>query len=186
MPERPLRELTPEQLMTLYVAGQHEAFDALYTQLTPRLFGYLMQLTRSRSRAEDLLQVTFTKIHRARDSYLPGAPVLPWALAIARRSFYDEVRARRVRPEDLSAEGVLPEQVVQHEETANELAANLDAALSSLPDAYREAIQLTRLSGLSMAEAASVSGTTVTAMKLRVHRGYKALREFLEARFGDD
>jgi RNA polymerase sigma-70 factor (ECF subfamily) len=49
-----------------------------------------------------------------------------------------------------------------------------------LPEAYREAIQLTKVSGLSMQEAAAVLGTTPTAVKLRVHRGYVALRKALD------
>jgi RNA polymerase sigma-70 factor, ECF subfamily len=173
-------ELNTEALMSAYVGGDPHAFDELYRRVSPRLFGYLMQLTRNRERAEDLLQVTFSKVHRARASYLPEAPVLPWLMAIARRTFYDEARAMRARREDLSREGELPEPPLPAEEPPHELTGSLDAALGDLPEAYREAIQLTRLSGLSMAEAATVSGTTVAAMKLRVHRGYKALREALE------
>ena len=49
-----------------------------------------------------------------------------------------------------------------------------------MPEAYREAIQLTKMSGLSIAEAATVLGATETAVKLRVHRGYNLLRKELE------
>lgn len=173
-------ERNTEELMSLYVGGDPHAFDELYRRVSPRLFGYLMQLTRNRARAEDLLQVTFGKVHRARASYLPDAPALPWLMAIARRTFYDEARSLRSRREELSPEGVLPEPAISPEEPVHELTGSLEAALGELPAAYREAIQLTRLAGLSMAEAATVSGTTVTAMKLRVHRGYKALRQALE------
>ena len=58
---------------------------------------------------EDLVQVTFSKIHRARESYMRGAPLLPWVLAIARRSFLDERRRAKVRPEDLTGDGIVPE-----------------------------------------------------------------------------
>jgi RNA polymerase sigma-70 factor (ECF subfamily) len=49
-----------------------------------------------------------------------------------------------------------------------------------LPEAYREAIQLTKVSGLSIAEASSVLGASEAAVKLRVHRGYNLLRKQLE------
>ena len=75
-----------EELMVRYVEGDLEAFDHLYRRLSPRLFGYLLRLTRQREQAEDLVQITFAKIHRARQSYLKGSSPLPWALAIARRS----------------------------------------------------------------------------------------------------
>lgn len=169
-----------EELMVRYVEGDARAFDELYRLLSPRLFGYLIRLTRHRERAEDLVQITLSKIHRARDSYIRGAPLLPWVLAIARRSFLDERRRAKVRPEDLSSDGTLPEPRTQPSAVHNDVADALEQALSSLPPAYAEAIQLTKITGLSIAEAADVLGTTKTAVKLRVHRGYTVLRKALE------
>jgi RNA polymerase sigma-70 factor (ECF subfamily) len=166
--------------MEAYVGGSAEAFSHLYRRISPSLMGYLLRLTRSRVRAEDLLQITFSKIHRARESYLKGAPVLPWALAIARRSFLDERRAAKSRSEELSPDGTLPEPPPVQEGTPNDVSVALERALDALPESYREAIQLTKISGLSIAEAASVLGATETAVKLRVHRGYNLLRKELE------
>lgn len=166
--------------MERYVAGDAAAFDELYRRVAPRLFGYLLRLTRNRERAEDLLQITFVKVHRARGSYLTGAPLLPWVLAIARRSFLDERRSARLRTEDLSDDGTLPEPVEERDEVPVELASALEQALDGLPEQYREAIQLTKVSGLSLQQAALVLGTSVTAVKLRVHRGYVSLRQRLE------
>jgi RNA polymerase sigma-70 factor (ECF subfamily) len=169
-----------EALMDAYVGGSAAAFDALYARVAPKLFGYLLRLTRDRQRAEDLLQVTFAKIHRARGSYLEGAPFLPWASAIARRSFFDDVRRNRSRREDLSYDGQLPEPPRSDRAIPLEVEDALEQALDALPEPYREAIQLTKVTGLSMQEAAAVLGTTATAVKLRVHRGYVALRKAME------
>lgn len=175
-----LDEASIEELMELYVDGSAEAFDELYRRVAPKLLGYLMRLTRHRERAEDLLQITFTKVHRARGSYIRGAPFLPWVLAIARRSFYDERRAAKSRQEELSKDGSLPEPRHENRELNNDVAAALERALDELPVKYREAIQLTKVTGLSVAEAAEVLGTSATAVKLRVHRGYNVLRKELE------
>ncbi len=164
--------------MDAYVAGSSTAFDELYSQLAPKVFGYLLRLTQNRHRAEDLLQITFAKIHRARASYLSGAPLTPWVLAIARRAFLDEVRAHS-RREQLTSDGQLPD-VHPHSSSGNERDDVLEWALKQLPTNYREAITLTKLLGLSMVEAGSVLGTTPTAVKLRVHRGYQALRQLLK------
>jgi RNA polymerase sigma-70 factor (ECF subfamily) len=169
-----------EALMNRYVDGDSEAFEALYQQLSPRLFGYLLRLTRQRERAEDLLQITFTKVHRARSSYIRGAPLLPWVLAIARRSFYDERRAAKSRTEDLSRDGTLPEPRPEPSGVPNDVSEALERALDGMPETYREAIQLTKLTGLSVSEAAEVLGASPTAVKLRVHRGYNFLRKELE------
>lgn len=176
-----LHQATPEELMEQYVDGSAAAFDELYRRVSPKLFGYLLRLTRQRERAEDLLQITFAKVHRARGSYLRGAALLPWLLAIARRSFYDERRAARVRTEDLSQDGELPEPHREEQGIPADLSEALERALDALPEQYREAIQLTKVTGLSVSEAADVLGTTPTAVKLRVHRGYNLLRKELEA-----
>ena len=175
-----LAESTSEQLMERYVDGEADAFDFLYRRVSSNLMGYLLRLTRNRERAEDLLQITFSKIHRARGSYLRGAPVLPWILAIARRSFLDERRSAQVRSEDLSPDGSLPEQQNEAPPLPAELSDALGVALDRLPETYREAIVLTKITGLSVAEAATVLGATETAVKLRVHRGYNQLRKELE------
>lgn len=171
---------TVEALMEAYVDGSSPAFEALYRRISNTVYAYLLRLTRNRERAEDLLQVTFSKVHRARGSYLRGAPVLPWVLAIARRSFLDERRSARVRTEDLSSDGSLPEPPPEPTGVSPDVAAALERALDELPEAYREAIQLTKVSGLSIAEAASVLGASEAAVKLRVHRGYNLLRKQLE------
>ncbi len=175
-----LEELSLEGLMERYVDGDPAAFDALYQRVSSKLFGYLVRLTRERERAEDLLQITFAKVHRARSSYLRGAPLLPWMLAIARRSFYDERRAKSARAEDLSNDGTLPEPRSEETGLPTEIAEALERALDQMPEAYREAIQLTKITGLSVAEAAEVLGATPTAVKLRVHRGYEVLRTELD------
>ncbi|MEO6600496.1 MAG: RNA polymerase sigma factor [Polyangiaceae bacterium] len=179
-PRPSLAESPSELLMERYVDGEAEAFEFLYRRVSPNLLGYLLRLTRNRERAEDLLQITFSKIHRARGSYLRGAPVLPWILAIARRSFLDERRSALVRTEDLSPDGALPEPKNEERPLPTELSDALEVALDRLPESYREAIVLTKITGLSVAEAASVLGATETAVKLRVHRGYNQLRKELE------
>ena len=172
---------TLEELMEQYVDGSPQAFEELYRRTSPRLLGYLLRLARNRDLAEDLMQITFAKVHRARASYLRGAPLLPWVLAIARRSFYDEVRSARARSEAVTRDGALPEPTQTADGVPNDVSEALKRALDRMPQAYREAIQLTKDAELSITEAADVLGCTPTAVKLRIHRGYKLLRQELEA-----
>jgi len=165
--------------MERYAGGDDAAFAQVYDALAPRLYGYLLRQTRDRARAEDLLQQTMLHIHRARERFIPGAQVTPWAFAIARRLLLDSVR--RGRREVLDAEGQADErasedasadQVVQ----AHELASRVEKVLAKLPASQRAAFELIKHEGLSVAEAAQVLGTTVAAVKLRAHRAYEALR----------
>ena len=165
--------------MERYAAGDDAAFAAVYDGVAPRLYGFLLRQTRDRARTEDILQQTLLQIHRARSRFLPGADVMPWAFAIARRLLVDSLR--RGHREVLSDDGELDpgrdrgpaaDELAQ----ARELAARIDRELAKLPQSQRAAFELIKNEGLSVAEAAQVLGTTVAAVKLRAHRAYQALR----------
>jgi RNA polymerase sigma-70 factor (ECF subfamily) len=166
-----------ESLMAAYTADDAEAFRELHRRLAPKLYSYLLRLSRDPALAEDVLQATFAKLHRARATYLPGAKVLPWAMVIARRTFLDECRGLAAQREVLGADGVLPERKSEH--PSPDHVADMRRALDRLPDQYRSAIQLTKLIGFSGEEAADLLSTTQSAVKLRVHRGYAMLRNIL-------
>ena len=80
------------RLMIAYQNGEMPAFETLYKRLAPRLRGYLVSLTWSRDRAEDVLQETFHQLHRARHTYIPHRPVRPWVFAIARHLHLMDLR----------------------------------------------------------------------------------------------
>ena len=178
-----------KDLMQRYCDGEAGAFRELYALVAPRLLGYLLKMARERALADDLLQQTFMKVHRARAAYVRGADPLPWIYSIAHRTFIDETRKHKravVRVgegDDLPevAAGLTGESDDRRDEVRGDptlLAAALDA-LAELPAQQREAVVLTKLDGKSVAEAAEIAGTTAGAMKVRAHRGYEALRRLL-------
>jgi RNA polymerase sigma-70 factor (ECF subfamily) len=176
-------------LMQRYCDGEAGAFRELYALVAPKLLGYLVKMTRERALADDLLQQTFMKVHRARAAYVRGADPLPWIYSIAHRTFIDETRKHRRAVVRVGEAEELPEVPAgltgESEDRRDEvrgdpelLSAALDA-LAELPAQQREAVVLTKLDGKSVAEAAEIAGTTVGAMKVRAHRGYEALRRLL-------
>ena len=56
-------------------------FASCMRSIAPRLLGYLTKMARSRALADDLLQQTFLKVHRARAAYVRGADPVPWMYA---------------------------------------------------------------------------------------------------------
>jgi RNA polymerase sigma-70 factor (ECF subfamily) len=168
--------------MERYAGGDAAAFAEVYDALAPRLYGYLVRQTRDRSRAEDILQQTMLHMHRARDRFLAGAEVMPWAFAIARRLLVDEVRRGRraaLADDGDAEEGVSRDPRADELVQATELAERIRSILAGLPSSQRTAFELVKEDGLTVAEAAQVLGTTVAAVKLRVHRAYEALRSAL-------
>lgn len=178
--------------MDRYARGEDAAFAEVYDGLAPRLLGYLLKHTRDQARAEDIVQQTMLRIHRARGRFEPGAEVMPWAFAIARRLLIDSHRrgGREVlasSSDDDAAELVLAlDAAADDVAIAKETAATLAAELGRLPENQRVAFELIKQEGLSVAEAAQILGTTVSAVKLRAHRAYEALREVLRKQKGEE
>jgi RNA polymerase sigma-70 factor (ECF subfamily) len=180
--EGPLNEA-----MDRYAEGQAQAFDVLHRGLEPRLWPFLLRMTGRPAIAEDLLQETFIRIHRARGAFERGAAVVPWAYAIARNVWLDHVRRTRRRdghgreraeandaPALEPATG--PEADSEKAVIAQEMAAKVERVLAELPLAQREAFVLLRYEGRSVREAADILGSTPSAVKLRAFRAYETLR----------
>lgn len=179
------REPAPhDAAMERYARGDESAFGEVYDALAPRLYSFLLRQTRSEARAKDVLQQTMLKIHLARGTFMPGAAVIPWAYAIARRLFIDGTRRGRreilVDAEGDETDGGADD--AQGPESAAysaELAERVRRELAKLPENQRVAFQLVKEEELTIAEAAAVLGTTEAAVKLRAHRAYQALRAAL-------
>lgn len=171
--------------MERYSNGDDAAFSEFYDAIAPRLLGYLRKTTRDGFSAEDLMQQTFLQMHRARGSFVPGAPVMPWALAIAKRLMIDSARRQRVElglflhaPADDDRMTSEPSRTAAADDVldACHLERRVQERLDALPEAQRTAYRLVKQEGLSLKRAAEVLGTSVTAVKLRTHRAYQALR----------
>jgi len=172
--------------MERYANGDEAAFAEIYDAVAPRLLGFLRKALRDDSVAEDLMQQTLLQMHRARGSFIPGAPVMPWAFAIARRLIIDSARRRRIERRLFADAPADDDQVTFRSDaamaTADELlhARRLEVRvrrrLESLPENQRTAYRLLQQDGLSLKAAAEVLGTSVSAVKLRAHRAYEALR----------
>ncbi len=177
-----------DEAMTRYAQGDASAFDAVYEGVAPRLERYLRRHQRGgAARVEDIIQQTFLQMHAARGTFIVGAQVFPWALAIARRLMLDVGRkARREEPLDMDDDDDLGTRELMRAVSgealleAREIGACLSAAFERLSAPQRLAFELVKIEGLSQAQAAMVAGTSVTGIKLRVHRAYVALRAALD------
>jgi RNA polymerase sigma-70 factor (ECF subfamily) len=172
--------------MDRYACGDAQAFGAIHQALYPRLLAFLTRMSGSGALADDLVQETFLRMHRARGTFAAGAAVLPWAYAIARNVHVDHARSARHRvterlPSDPGAE--LVDRGAGDAESAAiaaEAARLVEEVLARLPASQRDAFILIRYEGLSVQDAAAVLGATVTAVKLRAFRAYEALRAELD------
>jgi RNA polymerase sigma-70 factor (ECF subfamily) len=178
-----------DEAMSRYARGDATAFDAVYDAIAPRLARYLRRRVPDQARREDILQQTFLQMHCARGTFVAGAQVMPWAFSIARRLVIDAGRAGQreshVELEDdrLVSQAALAARAPTSEEevAAREAGARLARALTKVSEPQRAAFELVKTEGLSHAQAAAVLGTSVTGIKLRLHRVYVVLRGALDA-----
>ncbi len=168
-----------EHLQALLLAGldgDARAYRQFLDELTKRLRAFLRRrLFDMQDQVEDIVQETLLAVHNARLTYQRGQPVTAWVYAIARYKLMDFLR-KRMRHDALhepldDAADLFEESAEQTSDARRDLAALLEA----LPDRQRLPIEMVKLLGLSVAETASRTGMSESAVKVGVHRGLKAL-----------
>jgi RNA polymerase sigma-70 factor (ECF subfamily) len=176
---RTSRNAAATQAMTRCKIGDPRAFAEVYRLVAPRLRAYVTKRTRDAETAEDIVQFALFRMHRARARYEVDADAMAWAFSIVRRLLVDYhrqcLRAVRVMGANAAAHVAAvddPERLVMLRQAIRRLHAELVA----MPAPHRAAFELLKREGLSIAEAATRLETPPTAVKLRAHRAYQALR----------
>ena len=129
---------------------------------------------------EDVVQDVLLTVHRVRHTYDPERPFLPWLAAIVSARAIDALRARGRRQSwEVSDEEAMfahPDGAIA--EASDTLATHqqLDSLLSLLPDRQRRMVEMVHLRELSLAEAATASSMTLSAVKSLLHRAFTTLR----------
>ncbi|MBC7726766.1 MAG: sigma-70 family RNA polymerase sigma factor [Microbacteriaceae bacterium] len=164
-------------------SGDEVAYGAALTMIAARLRAYFRRRMRSLpDDLEDLVQETLLALHLQRGTFDPALPVSAWVHAVARHKLVDLWRRRGRhdalhQPLDSVDEQALA--VVDSHEGGTR--HDLVKLLQTLPEAQRQAIWLTKITGLSVAEAAQRTGASVSAIKVQVHRGLKRLAALVKA-----
>jgi RNA polymerase sigma-70 factor (ECF subfamily) len=167
------------ELHGLFLAGlegDNTAYHRFLQRLAALLRGYFRRrLQQLPDEVEDLVQEALMAVHTQRHTYRRDQPLTAWVHAVARYKLVDLWR-RRERHEALNEP--LDEELAvfaQPDDEVGEARRDLGRLLAQLPDNQRLPIQHTKLDGLSVAEAARLTGMSESAVKVGVHRGLKAL-----------
>jgi RNA polymerase sigma-70 factor (ECF subfamily) len=182
--ERRARERANEA-MERYADGEDGAFSDLYDELEPRLRRFALGLTGSEGAADDVIQQTMLQIHFSRARFVRGAPVMPWAYAIARNLIRDVGRHRTIEdkavqalPEERAAMAapLAPDELMDNKRREKALAEEL----RYLPESLRAAFVMVNVEGLSVPEVAEALGITPANVKVRAYRARRLLIETLK------
>jgi len=171
-----------QQIIASVLAGDRDAFATLIQRYSDPLYRHALGMTGSPDVAEDILQQSFIKAYnhlaevRGRfDAWLfriVANGCKDWLKNIRRTHVsYDE--------DDQPSAFNTPDEDLDR----SELRTDLDRALSSLAPSLREAFVMKHVEGRSYEEMAELLGTTVGALKMRVHRAREALQALLEEKY---
>jgi len=163
-------------------AGDPEAFAALVRRYQRQVYALAYRLVGDRAEAEDVAQEAFLRCYRSLARFRTGQPFGPWLYRIATNLALDHLR-RRGRAAAMASGEPPPtaERTAGPDEEAlrREDQRRLAAAIANLAPEYRVPVVLFHLQGLPLAEVARATGLPLTAVKNRLYRARKMLRQAL-------
>ncbi len=168
------------------LGGDVEAFAGIVRRHGPRLVGLCARLTGSREVGEELAQESLARAFERLGTWRGDGRFRAWLSRVAVNASRDwrKASARGERP--LEAGPLVEANAPDPERRAGdrELAAALEAAIARLPDASREPFVLFHVEHLPYEEIRTITGVSVSALKVRVHRARMRLLEELRPLLG--
>jgi RNA polymerase sigma factor (sigma-70 family) len=184
--DQPLAIVAGDRPPAAVAGDQPLATSDCYAGLRPILRRYVRRWVPPDD-VDDVVQAAFVDLWRTRARYDPARNLQAWALTIARRRAIDYLRSR---PHAAAPLGAVTELAAVSDppgedgrDLANRLAetAYVRAALSALPPAQREAIELAYYGDLTQREIAERLHVPIGTVKARTARGLRGVRELLTA-----
>lgn len=157
----------PTELIAAAVGGDERAFEHLYRQFAPRVYGLCLRMTGQREAAEDCTQDSFVAAWRALAGFEQRSRFSTWLHRIAVHSVLARRRGLRIEYEVAEPAAGLPE-------TPDPGSAgpplDLERAIAKLPDGARHVLVLVGIYGFSHSEAAHALGVAEGTCKAQLHR----------------
>jgi RNA polymerase sigma-70 factor (ECF subfamily) len=189
MPDRQREEARAEddQLIMRVAAGDRHAFETLYDRYAATVFGVTIRMLGDRELAEDAVQEIFWRVWKRAASFDRSRAFAPWLFGIAHNYCIDELRRRRVRPQQVYEDEEHPvlsdipdESDVGEAALLTEQRRIVREALDQLPEEQRQALLLAYFGGLTQQEIAQKLGNPLGTVKTRMRLGLQKLRALLQ------
>jgi RNA polymerase sigma-70 factor, ECF subfamily len=173
-PAKAVKSAARSRLMERAQAGDKEAFDDLFADIGPLITRSVRRRVFDPAEVDDICQEILLAIFKSRHTYQPSRPFEPWLHAIVRHvisAHLHEHRRRTAWNEPMS------DSMDISSDDDSGLISTLNDGLGQLSTNQLEALNLTKIMGLSIEEAAERAGTSAGSIKVRVHRAYESLKK---------
>ena len=166
------------RIMSAVRAGDVGSLGVLFERYHAPIYRYCVRMTGNPAASEDLVQEVFARILKYSRTFRDGTNFKAWIFRVARNVCHDHFR-RGSREVELEAPDERPgsETPVQESLEKEEDLERLNRALERLPDDRRELLILSRFERRKYSEIAELLDCSVGAVKVRVHRAMRQLRE---------
>jgi RNA polymerase sigma-70 factor (ECF subfamily) len=175
-------EIDEKLLVRAYQAGDERAFDTIVRTQYNALYAHALKRLMQHEAAEDAVQDTMLRAYRALPNLDGDLALRAWLHRILTNVCHDEGNRRRRQQGIVEKVGALPEEHAPDpvdDTVLLETVQVMSNALKELPEAYREALVLRYVDGLSFREVGEATGVTEENARARVHRGRQALHKIL-------
>ncbi|NBC27689.1 MAG: sigma-70 family RNA polymerase sigma factor [Bacteroidetes bacterium] len=185
-----LQTLSDEDVMEKLQEGNVQAFDIIVERYKDRLHNFLYRYTHDHQDCEDLVQETFLRVYRSRQSYVRIAKLSTWmytiALNLARTMYKKKQRMTTISmhadpsdPDDREFE--IEDTVVLQDDRLHQKMSvkQLEKALMKLNDDFREVIVLRDIQQLTYEEIAEITDTAMGTVKSRINRARQQLQDLI-------
>lgn len=166
-----------------------QAFATLFELYSDKIYRLALSLLKEEAAAEGVVQDAFLRLIKRLDQFEGRSGLGTWLYRIAYNLSVDRLRQRRpeVILDDEGEDGRLPAPIHVVDWTQwpeqllsdAEVTAELDKAIAALPEKFRVVFVLREVEGLSTEETAQITGLSLSATKVRLHRARLFLREQL-------
>ena len=153
-----------------------QAFAVLYARHSSRVYAYCRRYLGNREEAQDAFQETFVKFYNSAFQERNMTNVSAFLLKIARNQCSN---AKRKDKEVTIFEDYMLPETGGNKNEKEELLELIKMAMELLPDEYKDIFILREYDGLSYSEIAELTGMSMPAVKVRIFRAKKKVREIL-------
>ncbi len=182
---------TDKELVRRVKKGDRHAFDLLFSRYQHKILNLVGRYLRDREDIEDIAQETFIKAFRALPRFRGESAFYTWLYRIAINTAKNHLVARSRRPPGVDVDveeaefmdGTDALKESENPESAlarDELSAELDLAISQLPDDLRSAVTLREFDGLTYEQIAEIMDCPVGTVRSRIFRAREAIDSRIE------
>ena len=166
-----LKAQADDQLVSLYVSGNNEAFDVLLERYQDRLYSYILYSIQNSDMADDLFQETFVKaiMHIRNGKYVETGKFYPWLTRIAHNLIIDQFRTERNEnlisndevEKDVYDTAAQCDDCIEKEMAVEQTYHNIRKLVEFLPENQRTVVEMRYYKYLSFKEISDKTGVSI-------------------------